>query len=70
MVLHGDIGNEDIDHEGSDHYIRDEWAGWNAAQREADLKELFISNTGSWYGARLRDMRSTIVEEYLARDST
>lgn len=69
MVLHGDIGNEDIDREGSDHYIRDEWTGWDDAQRESDLKELFASNTGSWYGARLREMRSTIIEDYLSRDS-
>lgn len=70
MATYGVIDYEDSEYCKPDRYIRDEWAGWDAAQREADLLELLAcGGSGGWYGAPLREMRSTIIEEYLSRDS-
>lgn len=69
MAIYGVIDYEDSEYCKPDRYIRDEWAGWDAAQREADLLELLACGSGGWYGAPLREMRSTLIEEYLARDS-
>lgn len=68
LALYGDIDYEDGETENSYQDIRDEWVDWNIAQREADLRDLFESGTSCWDGARLRDLRSIIVEEYLAQE--
>lgn len=66
--MYGHFGNDDIDYEISDNYLSNEWSGWGFARREAELREIFLWDMGSWFGARLRDLRSTIIEDYLAKD--
>lgn len=68
LSMYGHFCNDDIDCETSDNYLSNEWSGWDLARREAELREMFLWNMGSWYGARLRDLRSTIIEDYLAKD--
>lgn len=66
LALYGDSAYEE-----TDRYIPDDWAKWNAAERESDMKNFFAKGIlSSWHGARLRDMRSTIVEKYLAQVTT
>ena len=47
-------------------WIHPEWDSWDLDQRLNDLKELFDGGCSSWYGANLRELRSMIVEDWLA----
>jgi hypothetical protein len=50
-----------------DTWLSTEWDSLNQEQRIADLQELFVSGCLGWHGANLREMRSTIVEEWLSK---
>jgi hypothetical protein len=49
-----------------DSWIPLEWDSWNLDQRISDLKELFGSGGLGWYGVNLRNLRSKLVEDWLA----
>ncbi len=47
-------------------WICPEWDSWDFDQRFNDLNELFDGGASSWYGANLRELRSRLVEDWLA----
>ena len=47
-------------------WIHPEWRSWSIDQRLADLTELFGDGYSSWHGANLRELRSKLVEDWLA----
>ena len=58
----------DFDYVETDRDIPSGWADWDLPQREADLIKYFKNNySGFADGAKLREMRSTIIEDYLAK---
>lgn len=49
-----------------DSLIPNEWDLWSLDQRISDLNELFGSGSLGWYGVNLRNLRSDLVENWLA----
>jgi hypothetical protein len=50
-----------------DSWITEKWDTLNQGQRADDLFDLFGGGGLGWYGANLRELRSPIVEEWLAK---
>ena len=47
-------------------WIHPDWDSWNLDQRLTDLKSMFEGDSSSWYGANLRELRSKLIEDWLA----
>jgi hypothetical protein len=47
-------------------FVNSEWNAWNADQRVVTLKAIFDSDSTSTFGANLRELRSKLVEDWLA----
>lgn len=67
MLVHIQTNYDDIDPEKSTRYIDDSWLNLDTDAREAYLTKLFNGGSGSWDGGNLREMRSTMIENYLAQ---
>jgi len=49
-----------------DSWLPPEWDSWSFDQRVHDMTELFRSQSAGWHGANLRELRSKLVEDWLA----
>ncbi len=49
-----------------DLWIPPEWDSWHSDQRIDELKKIYSWGTSSWFGANLRELRSKLVEDWLA----
>lgn len=64
---HHQTNDDDMDTEKSIRYIDDSWKNFNISAKEEYLDKLFKSVSSWWFGKNLREMRSTIIEDYLAK---
>ncbi len=71
LLLYGEhhqTNDDDIDPEKSTRYIDDSWSDMQLEERQAYLLDLFEGGiAGGWDGGNLREMRSTMIEDYLAQ---
>ncbi len=70
LLLYGandQANDDDIGSEEFTHYIDDSWLNLNTDAREAHLTKLFNGGSCGWHGDNLREMRSTMIEDYLAQ---
>jgi hypothetical protein len=47
-------------------WIQPEWDSWDRDRRMEELKAIFDWESGSWYGANLRVLKSKLIEDWLA----
>ena len=60
--------HDGIEPEKSTRYIEDSWSDMHLEDRQAYLLDLFEGGiAGGWYGSNLRDLRSTMIENYLSQ---
>lgn len=58
---------EPVEASGGYHdWIDPEWDNWDIHQRMNQLKELFSWKGMTWFGEKLREMRSKLIEDWLA----
>jgi hypothetical protein len=70
LLLYGGRNHKNYDGfdvENSTVYVDDSWPNLDMVAREVYLVELFKGGTWGWFGANLREMRSTMIENYLAQ---
>lgn len=64
---HHQTNDDDMGTEKFTRHIDDSWTNLNISAKEEYLDKLFKSVSSWWFGKNLREMRSTIIEDYLAQ---